>query len=73
MTITPRMIRPIPIKAAVLTGKDSYLFCGSNLGIDTITHPEILLEPKWAALSAGWFWNKKDLNTLADAGDIKEI
>ena len=56
-----------------LTGKDSYLFCGSSLGIDTITHPEILLEPKWAALSAGWFWNRKQLNTLADAGDIKEI
>jgi putative chitinase len=56
-----------------LTGKDSYLFCGSNLGIDTITHPELLLEPKWACLSAGWFWNRKNLNALADAGDIKEI
>jgi len=56
-----------------LTGKEVYLFCGTSLGIDTITHPDIILEPKWAALSAGWFWNKKNLNSLADAGDIKEI
>ena len=56
-----------------LTGKDAYLFCGSSLGIDTITNPDILLTPKYACLSAGWFWNKKGLNPIADAGDIKEI
>ena len=56
-----------------LTGKEAYLYCGSNLGIDTISHPEILLEPKWACMSAGWFWNKKGLNTLADASDYKEM
>ena len=56
-----------------MTGKEAYLYCGSSLGIDTITHPDILLEPKWAALSAGWFWNRKNLNSIADAGDIKEI
>ena len=56
-----------------LTGKEAYLFCGTSLGIDTIAHPDIILEPKWAALSAGWFWNRKNLNSIADAGDIKEI
>jgi len=56
-----------------LTGKDEYLFCGTSLGIDTISNPDIILEPKWACISAGWFWNKKNLNSCADAGDIKEM
>lgn len=56
-----------------LTGKDNYLFCGSTLGLDLTSHPELLLEPIFATLSAGWFWNKKGLNTLADIGDLKSI
>ena len=56
-----------------LTGKENYANCGANLGIDLLSNPEILLEPKYAALSAGWFWNKKGLNTLADASDIETM
>ena len=26
-----------------------------------------------SALSAGWFWNKKGLNSLADASDIETM
>jgi putative chitinase len=29
----------------------------------------LLLSPKYAALSAGWFWNKRGLNKEADAKD----
>jgi putative chitinase len=39
------------------------------LGVDLLIHPELLLDPKYAVLSAGWFWNKKGLNALADAKD----
>jgi putative chitinase len=52
-----------------LTGKDNYANCGSNLGVDLLIHPELLLDPKYAVLSAGWFWNKKGLNALADSKD----
>jgi putative chitinase len=31
------------------------------------------LDPRYAALSAGWFWNKKGLNSLADSGDIETM
>ena len=37
--------------------------------MDLISNPELLLQPKGAALSAGWFWNKHGLNALADAAD----
>ena len=53
-----------------LTGKENYANCGSGLGVDLVGNPDWLLDPKYAALSAGWFWNKKGLNSLADSGDV---
>ena len=53
-----------------LTGKDNYANCGSGLGVDLLGNPNMLVDPKYAALSAGWFWNKKGLNALADAQDL---
>ena len=50
------------------TGKENYTHCGEALGIDLIGSPQLLEEPRYAALSAGWFWNKKNLNALADEG-----
>ena len=56
-----------------LTGKDNYANCGSGLGVDLIDNPDWLLEPQYAALSAGWFWNKKGLNSLADTQDLETM
>lgn len=56
-----------------LTGKENYRNCGDGILADLLGSPDMLLEPKWAAMSAGWFWNKKGLNDLADAGDIETI
>jgi len=56
-----------------LTGKENYEHCGSSLGVDLVGNPDWLLDPKYAALSAGWFWNKKGLNQLADIGDAVTI
>lgn len=56
-----------------LTGKENYANCGSGLGVDLVGNPDWLLDPKYAALSAGWFWNKKGLNSLADSGDIETM
>lgn len=50
------------------TGKENYTHCGEALGIDLVANPQLLEEPRYAALSAGWFWNKKGLNALADEG-----
>ena len=56
-----------------LTGKDNYANCGSGLGVDLVGDPDRLLDPQYAALSAGWFWNKKGLNDLADTGDYETM
>ena len=50
-----------------ITGRENYANCGSGIGVDIIDNPELLLTPRYAALSAGWFWNKKGLNALADS------
>jgi len=56
-----------------LTGKENYERCGSAIGIDLINEPTLLVEPNHAAMSAGWFWNKKGLNELADSQEHGQI
>lgn len=56
-----------------LTFKDNYKRCGDALGIDLTASPELLLTDKYACLSAGWYWNKKALNELADKNDYEGI
>ena len=56
-----------------VTGKTNYAACGDTLGIDLINQPELLEQPQYAALSAGWYWASCGLNTLADAEDIQNI
>ena len=52
-----------------LTGKENYERCGEAIGVDLINQPGLLAQPDYAALSAGWFWNRKQLNLLADTKD----
>lgn len=53
-----------------LTGKNNYIAYGTACKNDAGQKPEIVEQPKYAAESAGWFWNVNRLNTLADAQDI---
>jgi putative chitinase len=56
-----------------LTGKDNYMAFGEAIGEDLVANPQLVEEPRYAALSAGWFWNKRGLNALADAMDIETL
>ena len=56
-----------------LTGKENYDNCGKGIGVDLIGQPDILVQPNYACMSAGWFWNKKGLNDVADADDIETM
>ena len=55
------------------TGKDLYKTLSNALNIDLIADPDLLMQMPYAAMSAGWFWNKKGLNALADAKDYPEM
>jgi len=56
-----------------LTGRSNYTNCGEALGQSFSNEPSTLLEPQWACMSAGWFWNKKGLNAIADNEDWTTI
>ena len=54
-----------------LTGKFNYTKCGEALGVDLVANPDLLLEPMYAARSAGWFWKSNNLSKFADVGDME--
>jgi putative chitinase len=56
-----------------LTGKDNYKAFGEAIGEDLVSTPQLVEQPRYAALSAGWFWNKRGLNALADDMDITTL
>ena len=49
-----------------ITGKANYLKCGRFIGQDLIKNPDLLLQPKYGALSAGWFWHANNLDAHDD-------
>ncbi|WP_122582055.1 glycoside hydrolase family 19 protein [Pseudomonas viridiflava] len=53
-----------------ITGRANYAECGEALGLDLISHPELLEQPQHAAMSAAWYWSSRGLNSLADKGDF---
>lgn len=57
------------------TGRDNYRACSKALfGNDVLlTTPQLLETPQYACLSAGWYWEKRNLNIYADKGAIKTV
>ena len=55
--------------AIQLTGYSNYFHCGKALGVDFVMEPHLVSTPKYAILSAGWFWDTHDCNALAQAAD----
>jgi putative chitinase len=50
-----------------LTGHDSYWHFGQAVGQDFVANPDLVATPKWACMSAGWFWSTHGCNPLAEA------
>lgn len=53
------------------TGHAGYFHAGQALGVDFVMEPDLVATPKYAALTAGFFWNTHKLNQFADARDYK--
>ncbi len=56
-----------------LTGADNYHHASKALGVDLITQPDLVATPKYAALTAGWFWSTHKCNAPADALDHQRL
>lgn len=53
-----------------VTGRANMAQMAEWLGLDLLTTPELLEQPRWAALSAATWWARHGCNQLADAGDF---
>ncbi|MCA7000643.1 glycoside hydrolase family 19 protein [Dickeya solani] len=57
-----------------LTGRDNYRACGSAIGQDLVTNPDLISQnPSVSVAAAIWFWKKNGLSALADQDDINGI
>jgi len=56
-----------------LTGRANYRAAGRALGIDLEGNPSRAKDPDVAFRIAGWYWNSRNLNTYADAGNFREV
>jgi putative chitinase len=55
-----------------VTGKANYAEMAYLLALPLVGQPELLMLPQNAALSAGAFWNARQLNRFADAGQFEQ-
>lgn len=56
------------------TGKNNYGDLSTAMNDpDIIANPDIVATPKYACLSAGYYWHKNKLNLVADKGDAEAI
>ena len=52
-----------------LTGSTNYFNAGKALGVDFWADPDLVATPKYAALTAGWFWSTHKCNEVAQNQD----
>ena len=55
------------------TGRANFADTGEALGVYLLSDPSLLSLPELAARSAGWYWQSRGLNALADVGDFRRI
>jgi len=53
-----------------LTGHANYFHAGKACGEDFVMNPDLVATPKYAAMTAGWFWDTHKLNKYADLQDF---
>jgi predicted chitinase len=56
-----------------LTGRANYTAASKALGIDLVNNPKRAADPDVGFRTAAWFWNTRNLNSYADAGNFREI
>ena len=56
-----------------LTGSDGYFHAGKALGVDFWANPDLVAQPQYAALTAGWFWSTHKCNEVAQLQDWTKL
>jgi len=58
-----------------ITGRANYLECSKDMFGDDrlIKNPDLLSTPEIAVQASYWYWNKRKLSAIADAGDFVKV
>ena len=56
-----------------VTGRFNYQKAAEHFGLPLIDRPEMLEQPQLASDSAGWFWQRNNLNALCDMGMFEQL
>lgn len=59
-----------------VTGRNNYRLCSIAICGDADTlliNPDLLVDPDYACMSAGWYWGEHNLNEWADRADFDKI
>ena len=62
-----------------LTGRENYqrfhdwLVLNYTEDIDVMTYPELLESPELAVMVAGWYWEVRNVNAMADRDDVVSV
>jgi putative chitinase len=52
----------------MVTGRANYGQISQALGVDFVSQPDLLSTPPYCILAGGWFWNSRNLSSVASAG-----
>lgn len=56
-----------------LTGRELYAEYAKASGVDTVNNPGLLEVLPGAANAAGWYWQSRHINVVADCGSVKDV
>lgn len=57
-----------------LTGRANYRACGEALKLPLEANPELVIkDPYTNAAVAGWYWDSRNINPVADVGDFQRV
>jgi putative chitinase len=55
-----------------ITFKANYIECGTALKLDLLNDPGMLMEPRYGAQSAAWYWSSRKCNEWIDLDDFEK-
>ncbi len=60
-----------------LTGRANYQKfteeLGKELGVNFVEKPELVEQPPYGVMVAGWYWNSRNINIHADKDDLRKV
>lgn len=56
-----------------LTGRANYQKASEALGVDFVSNPALIEQPKYAVMVSCWWWKQHGCNELADTKDIEAV